>query len=393
MALRNVWKGGGMFREALLSLQFDLFGGLLAGSLIYSVVSTIVRSPWLMMVYPVVLTSRGAINGIVSGRLSTGLHLGLIRPSFRKNTDAYMVLASSTLLASVSSGAAIGVLVGALCAAYYPDVAFHTVLLTCVTIQGLSFLVTFPLTSAICFLGYKVGGNPDVFLYPISSTLADISSSAIYALTAVALSLQTGTLLIASTAVLLTALSTASAAVMVRNWEYRKTLAEVIPTVMAVSLVGLLSGLALTSMRRSVERHPSIVFVYPALIDTLGDAGSIVGSTITTKLALGTTEPSLAEVMRERGVMADVGSASTAMYAIYGVISAAMGGRLRGLIVVLLCQAVAFPVVVLFSSATAIATHLKGLNPDNFVIPLETSITDLTVTVLLSVFCNLLLTV
>ena len=393
MALRNVWKGGGMFREALLSLQFDLFGGLLAGSLIYSVVSTIIRSPWLMMVYPVVLTSRGAINGIVSGRLSTGLHLGLIRPSFRKNTDAYMVLASSTLLASVSSGAAIGVLVGALCAAYYPDVAFHTVLLTCVTIQGLSFLVTFPLTSAICFLGYKVGGNPDVFLYPISSTLADISSSAIYALTAVALSLQTGTLLIASTAVLLTALSTASAAVMVRNWEYRKTLAEVIPTVMAVSLVGLLSGLALTSMRRSVERHPSIVFVYPALIDTLGDAGSIVGSTITTKLALGTTEPSLAEVMRERGVMADVGSASTAMYAIYGVISAAMGGRLRGLIVVLLCQAVAFPVVVLFSSATAIATHLKGLNPDNFVIPLETSITDLTVTVLLSVFCNLLLTV
>ena len=391
MALRNVWKGGGMFREALLSLQFDLFGGLLAGSLIYSVVSTIIRSPWLMMVYPVVLTSRGAINGIVSGRLSTGLHLGLIRPSFRKNTDAYMVLAFSTLLASVSSGVAIGVLVGALCAVYYPDVAFHIVLLTCVAIQGLSFLVTFPLTSAICFLGYKVGGNPDVFLYPISSTLADISSSAIYALTAVALSLQTGTLLVASTAVLLTALSTASAAAMVRNGEYRKTLAEVIPTVMAVSLVGLLSGLALTSMRRSVERHPSIVFVYPALIDTLGDAGSIVGSTITTKLALGTTEPSLAEVMRERGVMADVGSASTAMYAIYGVISAAMGGGLRGLIVVLLCQAVAFPMVVLFSSATAIATHLKGLNPDNFVIPLETSITDLTVTVLLSVFCNLIL--
>jgi len=391
MALRNVWKGGGMFREALLSLQFDLFGGLLAGSLIYSVVSTIIRSPWLMMVYPVVLTSRGAINGIVSGRLSTGLHLGLIRPSFRENTDAYMVLAFSTLLASVSSGVAIGVLVGALCAVYYPDVAFHIVLLTCVAIQGLSFLVTFPLTSAICFLGYKVGGNPDVFLYPISSTLADISSSAIYALTAVALSLQTGTLLVASTAVLLTALSTASAAAMVRNGEYRKTLAEVIPTVMAVSLVGLLSGLALTSMRRSVERHPSIVFVYPALIDTLGDAGSIVGSTITTKLALGTTEPSLAEVMRERGVMADVGSASTAMYAIYGVISAAMGGGLRGLIVVLLCQAVAFPMVVLFSSATAIATHLKGLNPDNFVIPLETSITDLTVTVLLSVFCNLIL--
>ena len=392
MALRNVWKGGGMFREALLSLQFDLFGGLLAGSLIYSVVSTIVRSPWLMMVYPVVLTSRGAINGIVSGRLSTGLHLGLIKPSFRRNTDAYTVLASSTLLASVSSGAAIGVLVGGLCAAYYPDVAFHIVLLTCVAIQGLSFLATFPLTSAICFLGYKVGGNPDVFLYPISSTLADISSSAIYALTAVALSLQTGTLLVASTAVSLTALSTASAAAMVRNGEYRRTLAEVIPTVMAVSLVGLLSGLALTSMRRSVERHPSIVFVYPALIDTLGDAGSIVGSTITTKLALGTTEPSLIEVMRERGAVADVGLASTAMYAVYGVISAAMGSGLRGLIVVLLCQAVAFPTVVLFSSATAIATHLKGLNPDNFVIPLETSITDLTVTVLLSVFCNLILT-
>lgn len=392
MALRKVWKGGGMFREALLSLQFDLFGGLLAGSLIYSVVSTIIRSPWLMMVYPVVLTSRGAINGIVSGRLSTGLHLGLIRPSFRENTDAYMVLASSTLLASVSSGAAIGAMVGALCAAYYPDVAFHIVLLTCVAIQGLSFLATFPLTSAICFLGYKVGGNPDVFLYPISSTLADISSSAIYALTAVALSLQTGTLLVASMAASLTALSTASAVVMVRNEEYRRTLAEVIPTIMAVSLVGLLSGLALTSMRRSIERHPSIVFVYPALIDTLGDAGSIVGSTITTKLALGTTKPSLAEVMRERGAMADVGSASTAMYAIYGVISAAMGGGLRGLAVVLLCQAVAFPIVVLFSSATAIATHLKGLNPDNFVIPLETSITDLTVTVLLSVFCNLLLT-
>ncbi len=390
MAPRNAGEGGGMFREVLLSLQFDLLGGLLAGALIYSIVSTVVRLPWLLMIYPVVLTSRGGINGIVSGRLSTGLHLGLIKPSFKENTDAYLALASSTLLASVSSGAAMGALAGALCTAYYPGTAFHVVVLTCVAIQGLSFLVTFPLTSAVCFLGYRIGGNPDVFLYPVSSTLADVSSSAIYALTALALKLHTGLAAVQWTAVALATFSAALAAAALRDGRHRRDLAEVAPTAMAVSLVGLLSGLALASMRGSIERRPSIVLVYPALIDTLGDVGSIVGSVMTTRLALGTLKPSLKEVMGETGIMVDASSASTAMYAIYGAVSAFTGGGAGAFLAVLLCQFVAFPIVALFSSATAVATHLRGLNPDNFVIPLETSLTDLTVTVLLYLFCNLL---
>ncbi|MEM2604920.1 MAG: hypothetical protein QW353_08500, partial [Candidatus Korarchaeum sp.] len=82
-----------VFRDSLFSLSFDL-GGLFAGGILESFSGLVLRRPWCIALYPIVLTGRGALNGIEAARISTGLHLGTVRPSFRGNTTYYYSIIS-----------------------------------------------------------------------------------------------------------------------------------------------------------------------------------------------------------------------------------------------------------------------------------------------------------
>ena len=69
-----------LLKEALFSFSFDIFG-ILAGFIFASYLNVFQLSTWVIALYPSVLTGRGVINGVLSGRLSTALHLGTIKPA------------------------------------------------------------------------------------------------------------------------------------------------------------------------------------------------------------------------------------------------------------------------------------------------------------------------
>ena len=77
----------GMFKETSLAYLFDI-AGLLAGFLIAYQLNVFRLSPWALALYPALISTR-VINGLLSGRLSTGLHLGTIHPRFSGNTKSF----------------------------------------------------------------------------------------------------------------------------------------------------------------------------------------------------------------------------------------------------------------------------------------------------------------
>ncbi|MEM2608293.1 MAG: hypothetical protein QXT87_03545, partial [Thermoproteota archaeon] len=78
-------------KQALMAYAFNIFG-IAAGSVVAYFLGVFQMFPWAFIIYPPILSARGVIGGLFCGRLSTGLHLGIIKPSFRKNTKSFNLL-------------------------------------------------------------------------------------------------------------------------------------------------------------------------------------------------------------------------------------------------------------------------------------------------------------
>jgi mgtE-like transporter len=163
-----------IYREALPVLLISLGGGLFAGVVLEGVLERAARFPGLLVLVPVFLATRGNVYGALGGRISSGIHQGLIAPRFE--WDDRLV---NAVVASFVNGIGISVVIGILTrlallalgwesATLLEFVAIMLVagtLTSVVLIAGLLFLI---------FTGYKYGYDPDNLVGPVVTTLGDI---------------------------------------------------------------------------------------------------------------------------------------------------------------------------------------------------------------------------
>ena len=368
-----------ILRDSMFSLSFDM-GGLIAGGLLESFSGLALRTGWSIALYPIVLTGRGALNGIEAARISTGLHMGTVKPTFRGNTKYYYSILASMVTLSLLMSLLMGSLAFIFSGATLEELPI--ILSTAISSQTIAIILIVPATSLAGHESFKRGLDPDAVVYPISSTVADIWATISYI---IALTIAFGPSIInhiiASATVIFTLLVIA---IFSREEEFRRTIRESFPTVASVTLISSISGFSLSSARKRIEETPGILTIYPAIIDTLGDCGAIFGSTSTTKLFTGLMEPSLSKIASRINELAQIWIAGLIYYFLYAIIGFSVGGSLRSFAIPLLVYSILFPLISLFTFSLAIVAFRKGLNPDNFIIPLETTMTDTITTVMLS---------
>jgi len=368
-----------ILRDSMFSLSFDM-GGLIAGGLLESFSGLALRTGWSIALYPIVLTGRGALNGIEAARISTGLHMGTVKPTFRGNTKYYYSILASMVTLSLLMSLLMGSLAFIFSGATLEELPI--ILSTAISSQTIAIILIVPATSLAGHESFKRGLDPDAVVYPISSTVADIWATISYI---IALTIAFGPSIInhiiASATVIFTLLVIV---IFSREEEFRRTIRESFPTVASVTLISSISGFSLSSARKRIEETPGILTIYPAIIDTLGDCGAIFGSTSTTKLFTGLMEPSLSEISSRINELAQIWVAGLIYYFLYAIIGFSVGGSLRSFAIPLLVYSILFPLISLFTFSLAIVAFRKGLNPDNFIIPLETTMTDTITTVMLS---------
>lgn len=340
------------------------------------------RIPWALVIYPGILSMRGAIGGLYSGRLSTALHLGTIKPRILGNTEESYVLFNTvntlTLVSALFMGS-LGSLVGVIVTGTPPQ-EFFLILSVIIASMGLSIVAISPLTFWVSVVSFKRGLDPDVLVYPIMSTVADLIITGLYvgvlyivAYTPGSLLILTGINIVFISAVLFTVSK------IYQNREFIRTVREFMLTLIIVTIIVNITGTALNSIVKKIGERPEILMIYPALIDTVGDVGSIIGSTATTKMALGMMKTEAKAIISHLLEITSAWTASFIMFILFAVTSSLVYGVGRFpafLLEVCATNLMVVPIIVVISFATALVARGRGLDPDNFIIPIETSISD-----------------
>jgi mgtE-like transporter len=371
--------------QTLIALSFNIIS-LFAGGLISIFAPRFRAATWILALFPPILTIRGGIGGIFSGNLATMLHLGLIRPKIRDNTPVYMQLISAIFVITLVDTLAMGLFAFAL------NIVFGQATLTqlpvflvvppvaCVIAMALSI----PITSVIAISTFKKGLDPDILVYPILASVNDILVTAAFVVT-IYLVLSGGvfTYLLVGIFIIIIGLT-----VMI-YWRNRgvqffyQTIKEGTTVVIVSSLFGSINGILLSSMSGALLEYPGLIILYPALTNALGNIGSIIGSTKTTRLALGYVESFIGEVKSAVGQISQVESVAFLMHAVFGTVTylitiPTLPGASLSLLVgmALVSNLSTFIFIALIALGAAHLAFRRGLNPDNVVIPVITSLSD-----------------
>jgi mgtE-like transporter len=383
--------------QALFSLLFN-FTGLFAGGLVASSLGLFDTIPWALVIYPGILSIRGAIGGLYSGRLSTALHIGTIKPRLFGNTDEAYVLFNTvntlTLISALFMGS-FGSLVGVIVTGTSFN-EFYIILSVIVASMGLSILAISPLTFWVSVVSYKRGLDPDVLVYPVVSTVADLIITALYigVLYLVMLTPDSSLLILNMINLIFIGVVLFTVRRIYKNREFITTVKEFMLTLVIVTVIVNITGTALNRITETIGRRPEVYMIYPALIDTVGDVGSIIGSTATTKMALGVMATEFRAITTHWVEIASAWAASLIMFVLYTLTSGIVYGiwRFPGLLVeAIATNLIVVPFIIGISFSTAIITRKRGLDPDNFIIPIETSISDGLTTIGLLVAITLIL--
>lgn len=335
---------------------------------------------------------RGVIGGLFSGRLSTGLHIGTIRVGFTKNTRNFYTLWRATIVLTLESSLMLGAVASLFGVFFWGINSIDSVEILGVVIStmALSLVLISPITVVVSALSFRRGLDPDVTVYPIISTVADVIVTACYIIMLKVFFMQgyPGSYLIWSFNLAFLCLALYVLSKDAGKEGFAKTLKESFLTIALVAFIVNITGSFLTRITKVVEGRPEIYLIYPALIDTIGSVGSIVGSTASTKLVLGTLKSSFSSIKQHMYEIVGAWAASSVMFMLYSIISCVMQEmsiskfvRLTALLFTTNILAVLSMVVVAY--AVGILTYRKGWDPDNFVIPIESSLADTLTTVAL----------
>lgn len=383
----------GTLGQSLLSLSFNL-GGILAGTFVALYLNVFSLAPWTLALFPGILSIRGAIGGLFSGRLGTGLHVGTVKPSYTGNTKDFYLLFYATVTLSFLSGITMGLVASLFNLLVWGAALIDSVFIMSVVVStmGLSIIFISPITMIVSVVSFRHGLDPDVIVYPVISTAADILVTMCYIseLNIFFLFTPLGRYLIGFSALLFLLVVLYILAKHGREDKFVKTIKEFLITLVLVAFLVNVTGSFLNRISGVIGSRPEVYVVYPALIDTVGDVGSIVGSTATTKLFLGLMRPSFSSIKQHLTRIGGAWGASIMMFALYSAFPFAqrittLNNLLEFVAQLLMTNILAVSVIVIVAYTVAIFTYRRGWDPDNFVIPVESSLADSLTTVSLLV--------
>ena len=371
----------------------------IAGIYLGSVREVLSLIPGLIVLLPSTINMRGSIAGVFASRLSSSMHLGEFSIDFRDgsvlgdNIRASLVVTVETAFALGILAYAAGLLFG------FPTVGVVDLVLISVVSGIVSGLVVTGVTLVVALVSYRYGLDLDMIAAPTVTTSGDIVTLPILMLSA------TSVMLLSPGA--RQALGVVVVAVVIATLLYtrrrsegtgaivRENLALLIP----LGVFGTLAGLTYSFNLDNLLVLAVFLILIPPFTGGLGSIGGILASRLSTEMHTGEVNPSflpgrgvvhhfiisylytlillplLALIAHGAAVLMELNSPGPGVLVTISLVA--------GLAVVTLVNGVAY--------ITASLSFRYGLDPDNFGIPVITSLIDLIGAATLVTVMNLLL--
>jgi mgtE-like transporter len=366
---------------------------LLAGFLIAYQLNVFRLSPWALALYPTLISTR-VISGLLTGRLSTGLHLGTIYPRFSGNTKSFQKLMHAIIVLTLVTSLMVsvisllfGYLLWGITIADFP--AILSVMVSTLAV-GLLFSL---FTIKIAFISFKRGLDPDIVVYPVISTAGSIFITLCYVgiLNLFFFLPYFGRLAILAIGFAHVFLVLYLVSQDKQDLEFLKTIRESFIMLMVVAVLVTLTGTIFKGISKFALDRREIYTIYPALINLVSNVGSVVGSTANTKLALGVLAPTFSSIKNHLRNITSAWGASFLISTILALISLAvnrvfpLSSLFDFLGIIWIANVISVFGIVLISYGISVITFRRGLNPENFVIPIETSLSTIVTSIALLV--------
>jgi mgtE-like transporter len=375
---------GGAARQSLAALFFNSSTSFVAGAALGAMTGTLESLPGLLVMVPAAIGLRGNIFGAFGNRISTSIHTGTFRVSFRRDTVlGQNVLASMVLTFALSLGLAVVARVVAV--GFGVEDAVGVLDLALISVAGglLASLVVLGATILLSIGAVRRNWDLDNLVAPTVSTLGDVITVP---------SLWAATFLVgrgAFSSVLAWSMVAVSVAVFTAGLrsklsELGTIIRESLPVLSAAVVLSTLAGIAVQKQLAVFAALPALLVLQPAFVSSAGALGGILSSRLSTNLHLGLVEPTVRPGREVRREAALVVALSLPVFVFNGlgagIVAQVLGQAGPGLAKMVLASLIGGLLAVAFVIALAyygtIAAWQVNVDPDTYGIPVVTASVD-----------------
>jgi len=358
------------FPALILCLLLDFFAGAFLGRFFDKIMN---EYPIILIILPGLMGLRGNIYGSLASRFTTMLHIGEMNPTLRDENVTKNIFISLILsLLPVTILWLVGVI-------KIRDVGIAVSVFLIIVVSTVFAGVLLGYSAALAtIVPFKKEIDPDAVAAPIITSVADLITIPLLVGFMLLYERKAGIFYLFFILGLVFMLLLAKFSKIGRG--ERRIFMEVLGVVGALALLSSVSGVVLESYSELI--YTSIIFsvMYPAILDTTGNLGSIIGTKTSTRIHLGEIEK-----VFNRRIFIEI-----LVYTLVGLIIGFLANLIAiGVVKLTLGHKVGFitPFILLYPllvfTAMWVAYFLEiifdriGLDPDNATVPTITTLADI----------------
>jgi len=371
--------------ETFTALFICAIGDLIAGILLIGMTNTLEILPGILVLIPGAIGMRGNIFGALGSRLGSNLHIGTLTPELKKSPVLNQNIISAMILTVIMS-----IFLAFTAKGFCVLLGFESISImdfTVISVLGgiFSGAVLLPATILISIKSYENGWDPDNVTTPLIAASGDL-----FTIPSILLAVQI--LLWVRNGYVETILFIIFIIIGIMGFIYgiqrgshlKKIIMHSTPTLFLSSLFGTTAGTILNSSFSTILNNPSILALVPLFSGQSGDLVSILGARLSSGLHIGSIKSSLRPTESALRNFAIIVILATLIYPLIGILaylgSSVIGVESVGLAKMVLISTSAglmlTPLLLLIAFYLNAISYRRGLDPDNIVIPLSTSMTD-----------------
>jgi mgtE-like transporter len=392
--------------QSLSVLLISIIGESFTGTVLIGMRAKISIIPGLLIIVPALTDLRGNVGAAFGERLSTMLHLGILKPKFRfSKIVQHNIFASFTLTFTIAF--VIGMIAPLFSKIFHINSSSPLILsFISITAGVTSSIILLPFVFIMVFYAFNHHIDPDNIIAPLLPVVGDIVTvSAIYFAAVLILKIS-GKTLVLPTFLLLAFLfskghkfKNSKKQYFPDRYHYIPIIKQSLPVLLICLSIGIGSGIFLQGADKTFEIFPLLLSLVPQVIAQGGSIGGIVGSRVSTSLYLGNAKPFKfgKEVIKNLTAGIIMGTVTGPIIAIISFLTAVITKTpLIPFYKVMIISSAALFLLSLLMGIIAVYVAFFSfkihLDPSNVVIPIITSIGDISgVVILISIIKIVLL--
>ena len=384
-----------VLKESLIALSICAVGDLCAGIILGNMEFFLQTYPGLMVIIPGAIGMRGNIFGSFGSRLSTHLHIGTISPEFKRSDLLDENITASIILTMVLS-VLLGVIAKVICMIFgFESISLFDFVLISFIAGLISTIIMLPITMFISLKSFEGGWDPDNITTPFIAAIGDF-----FTLPAIILSVLIVNfigfhpivkMVLFAIIIIITIISLISG--YTSDNEVRHIVRQSTPVLFFCSILGTVAGGILNNSISTLLKNQTLLTLVPLFSGESGGLVSILGARLASGLHSGLIDPVLRPKKHTMENFIAIVTLAIIMYPLIGFLAESSTiafsnigvGFLNSILISLISGMILIFIMLLVVFYISTISYRRGLDPDNIVIPLSTSLTDSISTLILIV--------